>query len=88
MQVLTVVVRSLENLEPLLPSIDDMARRHVTYGVEDDHYAVVGQALIMTLRGGLGATFTPETEEAWREAYTILSTRMIGATKDREFLAA
>jgi nitric oxide dioxygenase len=88
MQVLTVVVRSLENLEPLLPSIDDMARRHVAYGVKDDHYAIVGQALIRTLRHGCGPAFTAETEEAWRLAYTILSTRMITATKPRELLAA
>ena len=88
MQVLAVVVRSLENLAPLLPSIDDLARRHVAYGVEDDHYAVVGQALIRTLRDGLGQHFTPEVEEAWREAYGILSARMITATKDGDLLAA
>ena len=88
MQVLAVVVRSLENLAPLLPSIDDLARRHVAYGVEEDHYAVVGQALVRTLRNGLGPHFTPEVEEAWREAYGILSARMIDATKGDDLLAA
>jgi hemoglobin-like flavoprotein len=88
MQVLAVVVRSLDNLLPLLPSIDDMARRHVAYGVLDHHYAVVGQALIRTLQDGLGTAFTQEMEEAWREAYGILSSRMITATKPRELLAA
>jgi nitric oxide dioxygenase len=88
MQVLAVVVRSLDNLAPLLPSIDDMARRHLAYGVEDDHYAVVGQALIRTLKNGLGDAFTQEMEEAWREAYGILSNRMISATKPRDLLAA
>jgi hemoglobin-like flavoprotein len=88
MQVLAVVVRSLDNLGPLLPSIDDMARRHVAYGVEDDHYATVGQALIRTLRAGLREAFSQEMEEAWRDAYAILSNRMITATKPRDLLAA
>jgi nitric oxide dioxygenase len=88
MQVLAVVVRSLGDLGPLLPSIDDMARRHVAYGVEDDHYATVGQALVRTLRAGLRAAFSQEMEEAWREAYAILSNRMITATKPRDSLAA
>ena len=88
MQVLAVVVRSLDNLGPLLPSIDDMARRHVAYGVEDDHYATVGQALIHTLRAGLREAFSQEMEEAWRDAYAILSNRMITATKPRDLLAA
>jgi len=88
MQVLTVVVRSLDDLGPLLPSIDDMARRHVAYGVKDEHYPIVGQALIRTLRQGLGSAFNPETEEAWREAYRILSARMIAATKPRDLIAA
>jgi nitric oxide dioxygenase len=88
MQVLAVVVRSLEDLQPLLPSIDDMARRHVSYGVKDEHYAVVGQALIRTLRQGLGTGFSQEMEEAWRTAYDILSSRMIAATKPRDLIAA
>ena len=88
MQVLAMVVRSLDDLRPLLPSIDDMARRHVSYGVEDEHYASVGQALVRTLRSGLGSAFSQEMEEAWREAYSILSSRMIMATKPRDLLAA
>jgi nitric oxide dioxygenase len=83
-----VVVRSFDDLRPLLPSIDDIARRHVAYGVKDDHYAGVGQALVRTLRDGLQSAFSCECEQAWRDAYRILSERMITATKPRELLAA
>lgn len=88
MQVLAVVVRSLDDLKPLFPSIEDMGRRHVAYGVADEHYSVVGRALINTLRNHLRDAFDQETEEAWRLAYTILSERMIRATKPRDLLAA
>ena len=88
MQVLTSVVRSLENFTPLFLTIDALAQRHVAYGVRDAHYAPVGRALILALRQGLGDAFTIETEEAWVDAYMILSRRMMTATAQETALAA
>ena len=88
MQVLATIVRNLQDLGPLLHSVDYLAQRHVGYGVRDDHYAVVGQALIDTLQECLGDSFTPQTERAWGYAYTILSGRMIRAAREWRSLAA
>jgi nitric oxide dioxygenase len=88
MQVLATIVRNLHDLGPLLDSVDYLAQRHVGYGVRDDHYAVVGQALIETLHECLGDSFTPQTERAWGYAYTILSGRMIRAAREWRSLAA
>jgi nitric oxide dioxygenase len=88
MQVLATIVRNLQDLGPLLDSVDYLAQRHVGYGVRDDHYAVVGQVLIETLRDCLGKSFTPETERAWGYAYTILSGRMMRAAREWRSLAA
>ncbi|HEY8593431.1 MAG TPA: globin family protein [Sphingomicrobium sp.] len=88
MQVLAVVVRNLTNLASLLPSIDDLARRHNGYGVKDQHYPVVGRALIDTLALALGKSFTGETREAWETAYGILSNRMIDTAKTLPDIAA
>ena len=60
----------------LMEAIEDLGRRHVGYGVKDEHYDTVGQALLWTLATGLGDAFTPETEQAWTEAYTLLATVM------------
>ena len=76
MTMLRVVVNGLTRLEALVPAVEALGRRHVEYGVRDEHYAVVGAALLWTLRQGLGDDFTPETEAAWGEAYTILATVM------------
>ena len=79
MQTLTVVVKSLDKLEQLVPAVQALERRHAGYGVREAHYATVGEALLWTLEQGLGATFTPPVRAAWAEAYGILASVMIAA---------
>lgn len=81
MQTLTVVVRSLDRLDQLVPAIEALGRRHAGYGVREEHYDTVGAALLWTLGQGLGDGFTPELEAAWTDAYTTLASVMIGATE-------
>ena len=88
MQVLATIVRNLSDLRPLLDSVDYLGQRHVGYGVRDEHYALVGGALIETLRDCLGDSFDERTERAWGYAYTILSGRMIRAAREWRELAA
>ena len=83
MGTLAVVVQGLDTLETIVPVAENLARRHVDYGVMAAHYAPVGAALIWTLEQGLGDDFTPETRAAWVEAYTLLSDVMITATETR-----
>ena len=79
MATLAVVVKGLDNIEPLLPVAGDLAKRHVDYGVQPEHYPPVGAALLWTLGQGLGEDFTPEVEAAWASAYGLLSGAMISA---------
>jgi hemoglobin-like flavoprotein len=82
MQMLTVVVRGLKRLDELVPAVQQLGRRHGTYGVQNSHYATVAAALLWTLEQGLGPDFTPEVKEAWVAAYTILATTMqVAATE-------
>jgi hemoglobin-like flavoprotein len=73
MQALNFIVNSLTKLDELVPVAQDLARRHVSYGVEAQHYDKVGAALLWTLEQGLGSAFTDETKEAWAAAYGTLS---------------
>jgi hemoglobin-like flavoprotein len=84
MQTLTVVVRSLDRLEQLVPAVQALGRRHGGYGVRPEHYDMVGAALLWTLEQGLGDAFTPELRDAWAEAYTILANVMIDAAEAAE----
>jgi len=76
MTMITVAVRGLNDLGKLVPAVQDLGRRHVGYGVRDEHYQTVGIALLWTLEQGLGSGFTPEVKEAWTETYTVLATTM------------
>jgi hemoglobin-like flavoprotein len=77
MATLAVVVNGLANLESILPSASALAKKHVAYGVEADHYGPVGVALLWTLERGLGAEWTLDLADAWTAAYTTLSGYMI-----------
>ena len=76
MTMITMVVNSLDQLGQILGAVEDLGRRHVGYGVKDQHYDTVGVALIWTLGQGLGSGFTSEVKESWISAYATLSTAM------------
>lgn len=86
MQTLTVVVKSLDRLNQIVPAVQALGRRHAGYGVRASHYDTVGAALLWTLGQGLGDAFVPELRDAWAEAYSVLATVMIEAA-DLEVLA-
>ena len=81
------VVYGLDRAETILPQVRALAKRHVTYGVEEHHYPIVGQALIETLAAGLGAAFTPDVREAWQAAYGLLVSVMIEAARNEPIAA-
>jgi hemoglobin-like flavoprotein len=76
MQTIGVAVAGLERLEAIRSAVESLGRRHVGYGVREEHYVSVGAALLWTLGQGLGEEFTPEVEEAWAETYWALATIM------------
>lgn len=82
MSTLGVAVGSLDNLDALMPVLQNLGRGHVAYGVQDSHYDTVGAALLWTLEQGLGDGFTPDVKDAWIEVYTIVSTVMKDAAAD------
>jgi hemoglobin-like flavoprotein len=76
MKMLGVIVNSLTRLEELVPVAQDLARRHVAYGVQPAHYDTVGVALLWTLEQGLGSKFSDELKAAWASAYGTLANVM------------
>lgn len=81
MQMIEFAVKGLDDPETILPAIQDLGKRHVGYGVKEEDYATVGEALLWTLEQGLGSGFTQEVKEAWGEAYKLLAGVMINAAK-------
>ena len=83
MMMLAAVVNGLSNLESILPAASALAKRHLGYGAKPEHYAVVGGALLWTLKKGLGDAWTNELADAWGAAYGTLSGYMISEAYGR-----
>ncbi len=76
MTMLNTAVKSLNDLEKIVPVVQQSGRNHVKYGVKDEHYGKVAEALLWTLGQGLGDDFTEEVKNAWIAVYVLLSTVM------------
>ena len=81
MKTLGVAVNGLNNVESIIPVLQDLGKRHVDYKVKEDQYPTVGKALLLTLEKGLGDAFTEDVKEAWTQVYTVVSSVMIEASK-------
>lgn len=76
---LKVLVYGLRNPSSILPVIDQLGRSHKRYGVLDEHYVFVAEALMWTLEQGLAAALTDELRLAWTRLYSFVASRMIEA---------
>jgi nitric oxide dioxygenase len=70
---LAMVVRSLHTPEKIVGAAEALAVKHVDYGVMPIHYTYVGNALLRTLKKGLGDGYTPELCDAWVAAFRLLA---------------
>ena len=85
---LDFVVRGLSRMSETLPAVQQLARRHVGYGVQPAHYDTVGDALSWALAQGLGPAATSEVLQAWATAYRYVADAMIDASWPRSGQAA
>lgn len=76
---ISTAVNGLSKLEEIVPAVEDLGKRHVSYGVEAADYETVGAALIWALEQGLADAFTAQHKAAWTETYEILATTMKNA---------
>lgn len=81
MDTLAIAIGTLQDSAALSELLEGLAKRHVAYGVRDEHYDKVGEALLWTLEQGLGDGFTPAVRDAWATLYGAVATTMRGAAK-------
>src|SRR3972149_578482 len=60
MQMITVAVNGLPKLDTIVPAVEDLGRRHLDYNVTEEMYDTVGEALLWTLKQGLGPAFASD----------------------------
>jgi nitric oxide dioxygenase len=69
------------DLAPLVGVLQALGKRHAKYGVAEEHFPLVGQALIETLTAAMGDAFTDEVKAAWVEIYGVIQEQMIVGMK-------
>ncbi len=81
LQSLNVIVSSLSSTERAARVLKRLGDKHHGYGVETDHYSVLGTVLVETIREVLGDDFSDEASEAWTAAFRLISSIMISASE-------
>jgi len=75
-QIIGALVNMLDHLDDLVAMAQGLGPRHASYGVREEDYKTMGDALIWTLQKSLGPAFTTEMEIAWATVYRLLASVM------------
>ncbi|AQA17066.1 hypothetical protein BST95_01385 [Halioglobus japonicus] len=67
---LTAMVAALHDPDKLQNMLGPLGQRHLSYGVLESHYSIVGQTLLQTLEEQLGELWTDDYAVAWSEVYS------------------
>ena len=73
--------QAADNPAALTEYLDRLARGHRKYGVLNEHYGPVGEALLTALERYCGRYWDPETELAWRRIYRAISEVMMASAE-------
>ncbi len=73
------VVAQIHDIEACRAMTQDLALRHVGYGVEASHYPLAGEAVMRTLAAVMEEAWTPEMAHAWQLAYDQIAEVMIAS---------
>jgi hemoglobin-like flavoprotein len=74
---LVLVVDNLSNNEVLVDTLRKLGAKHLSYGTIQEHYPMVGAAILKTFESYLGAEWTPEVKQAWSDAYGAIASIML-----------
>jgi hemoglobin-like flavoprotein len=76
MDMLTSVVESLDDFQPLRARLAELGRKHTEYGVRPEQYDTLSTALLWSIGQALGANFDTPTRDAWRLAINAICAAM------------
>ncbi|QBJ95942.1 flavoprotein [Rhodococcus sp. ABRD24] len=85
---LEYIVRGLDDTESMLPFLAQLGRDHRKYGVEREHYAAAGNALLDAMREtDSDEPWSPDRDAAWRELVALITTTMSDAADADDYPA-
>lgn len=79
-----MVVKNMHRLAAIEYLLREMGARNQMLGVEPQHYGIIRDAMLETLREGMGSDWTHELHDDWTDAIQIVTSIMIrGAGRAR-----
>jgi NAD(P)H-flavin reductase/hemoglobin-like flavoprotein len=82
LRALVHVIQNLDRPDELVPFLRQLGRDHRKFGVLEQHYDAMGTALVTALKQYSGASWTPQVEKAWRDAYGLIAKTMQEAANE------
>jgi NAD(P)H-flavin reductase/hemoglobin-like flavoprotein len=76
------IVSNVDQLDSVVPFIQQLGRDHRKFSVLAEHYPAVGGSLLATLEHFLGPMWTDELAKNWTEAYTLIAKVMVDAAEE------
>lgn len=70
--------QNIDNLEVLGGAVELIAQKHASLMIKKEHYPIVGENLLASIREVLGDAATEDIIGAWGEAYWFLADLLIG----------
>jgi nitric oxide dioxygenase len=77
---LELAVSGLDDMESILPSVQALGERHISYGVKKEYYPYAKESFLWALEKHLKDEFTPALKSAWSEAFGTLIDVMSNVT--------
>ena len=71
------VLSNVDDVGPIVPFVQGLGRDHRKFGVQPEHFPMVGQALLETLAYFEGEAWTAELAADWTAAYELVAGVMV-----------
>ena len=84
---INVVISSLREPATFIPVLEDLGRRHKSYGAEPAHYQAVAETLLAVMAEFAGDLWTNEVSNAWANALTTIAGIMIKASQEETVMS-
>jgi NAD(P)H-flavin reductase/hemoglobin-like flavoprotein len=81
------VVSNVDELDNVMPLLEQLGRDHRRFAVITEHYTAVGASLLATLKKFLGPYWTPDLADTWAQAYGLVAKVMVAAAEQHEDIA-
>jgi hemoglobin-like flavoprotein len=76
---LELAVSSFDDMKNILPAVQALGERHISYGVKKEYYPYAKESFLWALDEHLKDEFTPILKSAWSEAFDTLIETMSSA---------